>query len=398
MKNLIKSFSLSFMLCISTFVYGQTVSIAGEKHPVIDKTETYIVENHPKTSGKEAYWRIEGGTFFNGGKSLMQDVENNKVSVVWSQVSQGTLYYSYGNYSGQITVVPKENSGEEPPSIINPTMSIDVSGTYKTYNKIHFSANYDHTGIYIKGQPEYKWTFNNEGAITTYTGKSLTLSFSKVGRLDVLLEVSVRTTGGNTRTNNTTTMINIADGTLDPPILYGIDGKTKIPFVNTYEYFFASVGSSYPNIKYEWTLVHGSTVTDLENSISVGYMFTEKGDYNIRCKMTNTKTGASVSEIKYFVVGEEYDIQRVEISKPICSISHNNNILMISSIDDNSSQTFSNQQTFSYHIYNLLTGILVESGSTISGSYIDINKLAKGIYLLKLKNETKEQTYKFTKR
>lgn len=399
MKNLMKSFFLCFMLCISTFVYGENVIIGGEKHPVIGKTETYVVANHPKTSEKEARWSIVGGAFTNGQTSFKQNVENNKVDVIWNQVSQGTLSYSYGNYSGQITVVPKENSGEVTPPTIAPTMSIRVSGTYKTYNEISFSANYDHTGIHIDGLPEYKWTLNHEGAITTYIGKAFTLSFSKVGRLDVLLEVSVRTSGGNNRTDNTTTMINIADGTLDPPILYGIEGKTKISYVGSYETYFAMTITNYPNLKYEWTLIHGATVTNLGDTRFVDYVFREKGDYNIRCKMTNTKTGVSVSEIKYLVVGDEYDIQRIGLSESACSVLHNyNNRLILSSIDGNSSQAFFNQQSISYQIYNLLTGVLVDSGSTVSGGYIDISKLAKAMYVLKLSNGTKEETHKFTKK
>ena len=70
MENLMKSFALCFMLCISTFVYGQTVTIGGEKHPVIGKTETYVVENHPRTSETEADWRIVGGSFSRGGQVL----------------------------------------------------------------------------------------------------------------------------------------------------------------------------------------------------------------------------------------------------------------------------------------------------------------------------------------
>ena len=273
-------------------------------------------------------------------------------------------------------------------------MSIGLNGTYKTYNNISFSANYDHTGIYIKGSPEYKWTFNNEGAITTYIGRYPEFFFSKVGRLDILLEVSVTTTGGNYRTDKTTMMIDLADGTLDPPILNGIHGKTKISFVGSSEHYSMITTTKYPNIKYEWSIIRRGRVTNLGNTRAVTYIFKEKGDYVIYCTITNTKTGVSLSENKHLVVGDEYEVQRIELPKSTYSIQYIGDRLMLSNIDENRDQTFSSQQVISYQIYNLLTGILVDSGSTTSGSYIDTSKLAKGMYILNLKNET----YKFTKR
>lgn len=394
MKNFIKSFISCFMLCFPSFLYG--VTIGGEKHPVIGKTETYVVENHPRTNEKEATWYITGGTFLNGGTTLKQDVEKNKVDVIWKEVTNGYLSYSYGNYSGRIIVNPQKDSGEESPPTITPKISISINGPYKTYNDISFSAKYDHSGIYIKGSPEYKWTFNYEGIITTCIGKYANLSFDKVGKLDILLEVSITTSGDNHRTDKAISIINIEDGTLDPPLLHKINGKDKISLIGSNERYIAVTTTNYPNIKYEWNLTYQGTVTNLGNTKNVTHLFKKKGDYQISCKMTNTKTGVYVFANKHIVVGEEYEIQRTEHQKPTYHIRNNDNRLIISCINDNSNQAFLNLSNISYQIYNMSTGRLVDSGFVISGSSIDASDLAKGLYILKLKDETKEKTYKFS--
>ena len=95
---------LFILLCIPAYIIGQTVAIAGDKKPVYGKVEVYIVENHAKTSDTNARWTIVGGEFSKGGTTLSQDVDKSKVEVIWKDISNGELSYSYQNFSGKIKV------------------------------------------------------------------------------------------------------------------------------------------------------------------------------------------------------------------------------------------------------------------------------------------------------
>ncbi|MDR2918534.1 MAG: T9SS type A sorting domain-containing protein [Tannerella sp.] len=389
---------LFILLSIPFFAYSQKVEIAGEKQPVFGKFETYIVENHPKTNGGDATWRVVGGTFDGiNTTTLSQSVEKNKVSVKWNETSSGSLYYNYEGYYGQIDVKPQKGSTEEPPPATGPKASIRYSGSNKTYNNISFYANYDLAGTVISGSPEYKWTFNNGGTITTRTGTSATLFFPNIGKLEILLEVTVKTSGGGyTIVTKATESISLVDGTLEAPILKSIDGQSMIG-VGSINYFSANHNCNFPNLKYEWSITYLGRKENLGNATSIYYTFNESGYYVIWCTITNTKTGKSSTAYKNIEVKSGHAVQSIDMPIFSFQVLNLNDALIVTDIGDESEyvQIRSGKQ-ISYQINNALTGILADQGKVINGNSIDISRLSKGIYVVTLDNGTIKETHKIS--
>ena len=233
--------------------------------------------------------------------------------------------------------------------------------------------------------------------IKTSSGKYYSLSFYNTEKIEILLDVSIKTSGGNRRTDSATKVIYLTDGTLEPPKTT-IAGRDRIG-IGSLEFFIANSGVSYPNIKYEWKLTHlgRKDLLNLGNTGSVCYEFTEQGLYVISCTATNTKTGKSSTANKNIEVFGGHATKSIKIPDDIFTVTQNNNSLIISTnTNDNTDLTKRNIQIYSYEAFNLLTGTLMDKGSVINGSCIDVSRYHEGIYVLKFENGVDSGVHKFT--
>ena len=385
---------LFVLLFVPFFSYGQKVAIAGEKKPVANSYETYIVENHAKPNGGNATWTVVGGTFDGINTSQTQSVEKNKVGVRWRDTSSGTLYYSYESYSGQIDVKIQQGSTEEPPPAGGHAIArIRISGSNKTYNNyISFNAEYDKNGMISSGSASYKWTFTNAGTTTTRTGTSARLFFPNVGKTDILLEVTQKTSGGSTSVAKASETITLVDGTSVDPDITGINGATyAAPGVTGH--YTAEHDFAYSNVTYRWALectLLPQNVIVPNSGNAFNYTFQIPGNnYSVSCIATNTKTGRNGRRafINVWVDGNGPIVRSLAQDNNSYQLVNLNNVLIVSEIEKDNNYV---------QINNALTGFQLDQGKVIVGSSIDISRLLKGIYVVTLTNGAIKEAHKIS--
>lgn len=98
MKKILLFFGTLFL-----FLNGfsqSSVFITGETNPNPNQTYTYRINQFIGVSGTNATWKVTNGKFLNGSTTLVQNVDNTSVDVIWTKAGEtGTLSYSYQNGS-----------------------------------------------------------------------------------------------------------------------------------------------------------------------------------------------------------------------------------------------------------------------------------------------------------
>ncbi len=150
-------------LLLSVLGFTQTsIIITGETNPNPNQTYTYRINQFIGVSGTNATWKVTNGKFLNGSTTLVQNVDNTSVDVIWTKAGgTGTLSYSYQNgssagYAGFTSVnIKGDGSGSGGGAIQAP---IDGPNNPKVGDIVYYKTNIDRFVNY----QETRWAFSQE--------------------------------------------------------------------------------------------------------------------------------------------------------------------------------------------------------------------------------------------
>lgn len=395
-----KKLNLLFVLFTYVFCHSQIIladeNLYGPKTPIVAGDKFFTSMICLCVQGEYGHYKWDGTALKSTG------IECAKVDI------NEYAYFNvikYGNYTTTISATLKNKKGETirqgshtitviEPSVTN--LNISTTGDLKTYNYIKLKLNYNHnissTNI-IKTTID--WTINNAGSVQKFTGNDISIELKNPGSTTITGIVKLSdSANGYYKEFKTTRTINLADGSLETPILISISGPSRLGLGSQGDYYTTS-NQRFPNIKYNWT-VKGTSISGSSGNLSHEFMLA--GSCPITCSATNTKTGKTGNKIvKSVEVIRGGAVKSLPIQSTSYQVINLNDALFVKAAENETEYIqINNNKQIAYQINNLLTGMLVDQGKVIEGSSIDTSTLPKGLYVLTLNDGTITETHKIS--